>query len=88
MGGKRDRDQLHHRSHLFTVRLWAEDIGNGQREWRGRIQHVTSGEAYYFRDWPTLIVHLLKLLPPTGSWPEGFAVVESGEPDDNRPASS
>jgi hypothetical protein len=57
-----DQNQLRRRSHLFTVRLWAEEIGDGQTEWRGRVQQVTSGEAYYFRDWPTLIAHLLKML--------------------------
>jgi hypothetical protein len=76
-----DQDQLH-RSHLFTVRLWAEDIGHGQTEWRGRVQQVTSGEAYYFRDWPTLIAHLLKLLPPSETQPEASGTIEPSEPDD------
>jgi hypothetical protein len=83
-----DRDQLHPRSHLFTVRLWAEEIGAGQTEWRGRVQHVTSGEAHYFRDWPTLIAYLLKMLPQTKTQPEGVAAMESSQPDDNRPASA
>lgn len=61
-----DQDHLHHRSHLFTLRLWAEDIGNDQTEWRGRVQYVPSGEAHYFRDWPTLITYLLKMLPGPG----------------------
>jgi hypothetical protein len=65
-----DQDHIRHRSHLFTVRLWAEDIGHGQTEWRGRVQHVTSGETHYFRDWPTLIAHLLKLLPQSETRPE------------------
>jgi hypothetical protein len=75
------QDQRRHRSHLFTVRLWTEDIGGGQREWRGRVQHVISGEAYYFRDWATLIAHLLKLLPSTGPQREGGAAVGQDEPD-------
>ncbi len=49
-------------SHLFTVRLWLEELGNGQTEVRGKVQHVTSGEARYFRDWPTLIAFLQALL--------------------------
>ncbi len=49
-------------SHLFTVRLWQEELGNGQTELRGKVQHVSSGEARYFRDWPTLIAFLLALL--------------------------
>jgi hypothetical protein len=76
------QDQLHARSHLFTVRLWAEDIGNGQTEWRGRVQHVPSGEAYYFRDWPTLITYLLKLLLQAETQPEESRASEPSEPDD------
>jgi hypothetical protein len=41
-------------SHLFTLRIWAEDLGGGQIDWRGRVQHVGSGDVRYFRDWPTL----------------------------------
>lgn len=51
-----------YRSYLFTVRVWSEAVGVGQREWRGKLQHVTSGETRYFRDWPTLIAHLTTLL--------------------------
>ncbi len=36
-------------THLFTVRLWPEDLGGGQAEWRGKVLHVTSGEAHYLR---------------------------------------
>jgi hypothetical protein len=79
-------DQLHPRSHLFTVRLWAEETGNGQTEWRGRVQHVTSGEACYFRDWPTLIAHLLQMLPQAEAQPEKSRTTEPREPDDNSPA--
>jgi len=44
------------------VRLWQEELGNGQTELRGKVQHVSSGEARYFRDWPSLIAFLLALL--------------------------
>jgi hypothetical protein len=52
-----DKPQQHH-SQLFTVRLWAEDLGDGLVEWRGKVQHVSSGEAHYFRDWHVLIALL------------------------------
>jgi hypothetical protein len=42
------------RSQLFMLRLWPEDLGGGQIDWRGKVQHMTSGEARYFRDWSTL----------------------------------
>jgi hypothetical protein len=79
---KMDQDQLHPRSHLFTVRLWAEDIGDGQTEWRGRVQYVPSGEVHYFRDWPALIAHLLKLLPQVGAQPEASRAIDPSQPDD------
>lgn len=65
-------------SHLFTVRLWAEPVGFTQVEWRGKLQHVLSGEVRYFRDWQTMIVQIEELLaaargpgvePESGSQP-------------------
>jgi hypothetical protein len=41
-------------SHLFTIRLWTEVLGEGQVEWRGRVQYVLSGERRFFHDWSTL----------------------------------
>ncbi len=57
------------RSHLFTVRLWQEQLGGGQVEWRGRAQDIASGEAAYFRDWPGLIAVLSRLVetPPAST---------------------
>jgi hypothetical protein len=40
-------DEEFQQSHLFTVRVW-----------RGKVQHVASGEARYFRDWSTLVAFL------------------------------
>ena len=50
------------RTHLFLVRLWIEELGEGQTEWRGRAQNITSGDAAYFRDWDGLVATLGKLL--------------------------
>ena len=58
-----DNDTAHHRSYLFTLRLWSESLSDDQREWRGQIQHVTSGETRYFRNWSTLAAHLMEMLP-------------------------
>lgn len=41
-------------SQLFTVRLWHEDLGRGQVEWRGQVTHVLSGEMRWFRQWAEL----------------------------------
>jgi hypothetical protein len=53
-------------SHLFTVRVWREDLGEGQTEWRGEVQEVVSGEVRYFRDWPTLPALVQAMLPKQG----------------------
>jgi hypothetical protein len=37
------------RSHLFTVRLWLEPVGDQEKEVRGEVRHVLSGDACYFR---------------------------------------
>lgn len=45
-----DSVQPPHRSQLFTMRLWREDVGEGRTEWRGQVTHVLSGKARYFRE--------------------------------------
>ncbi len=50
------------RSHLFTIRVWEEEIGTGQSEWRGRVQLLTSGEIRYFREWVALVPLLRTML--------------------------
>ena len=50
-------------SYLFMGRMWAEELGNGQWEWRGQVQHVLRGEIHYFREWMTLVEVMAALLP-------------------------
>lgn len=57
-------------SHLFTVRLWREEVGSGQIEWRGKVQQVSTGEAHYFREWETLVSLLLQMLAASEAPPE------------------
>ena len=47
-------------SHLFLVRFWSEEVGD-HNSWRGRVQHVLSGEARTFHDWPALIGLLVEM---------------------------
>lgn len=47
---------------MFVLRIWREDVGNGQGEWRGELNCLADGEARYFRDWATLIAHLTQWL--------------------------
>jgi hypothetical protein len=51
---------------LFLVRVWAEQDTGGGPEWRGRVQHVTRGDAQEFSDWGTLI-DLFVTMVPTGN---------------------
>jgi hypothetical protein len=60
-------------SQLFTLRLWDSRADDGSVEWRGKIQHVMSGEAHYFRDWAMLLDLLLTMLQSTESQGEGEA---------------
>ena len=50
------------RSHLFTVKLWLEPLGDGQTEWRGQLRDVESGEIRYFRDLKALVAALQEML--------------------------
>ena len=72
-----DKDQDYPLSHLFTVRLWPEALGDGQVEWRGKVEYIVSGERRYFRDWSTLINFLQTVLPEAASIPE-TKIPESG----------
>jgi hypothetical protein len=49
-------------SHLFTVRVWKEEVGTDQTEWRGKVQLLTSGDVRYFREWEDLVPLLLTML--------------------------
>jgi hypothetical protein len=42
------------RSHLFTVRVWAEEPSPGAREYRGEVTHLLSGARRPFRAWTDL----------------------------------
>ncbi len=43
---------------LFTLRLWHEQLGEGQVEWRGKVQYTDNGETLYFRQWGMLLEFL------------------------------
>ena len=57
-----DTPDQHPRSHLFTVRVWQEEVGQNQMEWRGKVQLITDGNVRYFRGWEALVPLLLTLL--------------------------
>jgi hypothetical protein len=57
-----DTSDQHPRSHLFTVRVWQEEVGHNQTEWRGKVQLITDGNVRYFRGWEVLVPLLLTML--------------------------
>jgi hypothetical protein len=52
------------------VRVWQEEIGTDQVEWRGKVQLVTNGDVRYFRGWTALAPLLLTMLSELDSNPE------------------
>ena len=36
---------------ILTLRLWHEQVGHDQSEWRGEIKNLSTGEMRYFRRW-------------------------------------
>ncbi len=57
-----EQERWQPRAHLFTLRMWEEELGGGQSEWRGKVQDIASGEAAYFRDWPGLVAVMQRLI--------------------------
>ncbi len=57
-----EKPSLLPRSHLFTVRVWEEEIRADQNEWRGKVQLFPGGDVRYFREWAALIPLLLMML--------------------------
>lgn len=50
----------------FIVRFWWEDQGEGlsrTRGWRGRIEHVQSGEGMTFREAHQLLAFIEQFIP-------------------------
>ncbi len=75
-----EQEPQHAGSHLFTVRVWQEELGGGQAEWRGRAQDIATGNAAYFRDWPGLIAVLSRLVETTEAPPGDASQRPSSSP--------
>jgi len=54
-------------SHLFLVRVWAEEDGDGQAEWCGKVQHVLSGKAGHFARLDGMADLVASLMPEDGA---------------------
>ena len=45
-------------SHLFTIRVWVEQLSEGVVDIRFQAKHITSGESRLFRDGEQLLAYL------------------------------
>ncbi len=66
-------------SHLFTVRFWHEQLGDGESEWRGKVEHIPSRETRYFREWSALIAFLQEVLSQQHIMAESGGISLQGE---------
>ena len=64
-------------SHLFMVRLWSDAVED-HKGWRGRVQHVLSGETHTFHDWSTLVDLFLEMAETDQVAPDR---IEAEQPD-------
>jgi len=65
-------------THLFTVRVWREELGAGRVEWRGKVQYLLTGEARYFRSWQQLIDQLALSLQTTETLTMNTSITTAG----------
>jgi hypothetical protein len=56
-----DESGQHGGSHLFLVRLWPDQADDKHIAWHGKVQHVVTGKAGAFSDWPSLVDLLTSL---------------------------
>ena len=54
-------------SRLFLIRIWNEDLGGGQSEWRAFVRRVPGGESRYVRTWEDLERFLERFARPSGA---------------------
>ena len=48
----RDTPNQHPRSHLFTMRVWQEEVGHDRTEWRGKVHLIPIRNLSYKEWWP------------------------------------
>ncbi len=51
---------------IFTIKFWKEILDNQRGEWRGRVQHLSSGQSRYFKDSNKLIEFISDRLSGSG----------------------
>ena len=67
MPGHKEKSQSEHGSlgtqaQIFTLRIWVTNQKDDSLEWRGRIQHVQSGEVRYCQSWDAFSAYVEEAL--------------------------
>jgi hypothetical protein len=67
MSGNKVKSQSEHNSfgtqpQTFTLRIWVTNQQDSALEWRGRIQHIQSGEVQYCQNWDAFITYVEDLI--------------------------
>ena len=54
--------KLGFQTQTFTLRIWVTNQKDATLKWRGRIQHIQSGEVQYCQNWDAFITYVEEVL--------------------------
>ena len=77
-----DTPDVQPRSHLFTVRVWEEQIGADQTEWRGKVQLLSVEKCATFaigRHWYHSFLRCCRNLNQRYSSDKSISLLVAGE---------
>ena len=57
-----ESESLGTQTQMFTLRISVTSQKGSKLEWRGRIQHVQSGEVQYCQNWDSFIAYVEEML--------------------------
>lgn len=65
------------RTEAFVVRVWLErrEIADAPPQWRGVVEHVTSGKRKYFIDLDTIVLFMAEYMRGWGVKPKSWVVL-------------
>ena len=67
MPGKKEKSKSENKdlipqTQMFTLRIWVTNQKDADIEWRGRIQHVQSGDVQHCHNWGAFIAYVEEIL--------------------------
>jgi hypothetical protein len=54
--------KLGEQAQMFTLQIWVTGQQENTFDWRGRIQHIQSGEVQYCRDWKGFVGYVEEMI--------------------------